>query len=72
MAYYMLRGGGDMKNIIRFPNDKDMDEFLKEQLIKDADEYEKELDSKPHLRDVTAPDDLFGRIKEQIRYREEE
>jgi hypothetical protein len=47
--------------------DSEMDEFLIERMIKEANEYEKKLNDDPQLKEVAAPDDLYDKIKACIK-----
>ena len=56
--------------------DPEMDRFVRESLIREADELEKELNSKPELDGIEAPEGLFesivGELKERGVWEEED
>ena len=49
--------------------DPEMDRFVRESLIREADELEKKLDRKPELDGIEAPEGLFKSIVEELKER---
>lgn len=49
------------------PDDLLMDEFLKEDLMREADELEAQLENDPKLKNIRAADDLFQKIQAELK-----
>lgn len=47
-------------------SDREMDEFLRQSMIEEADRLEEELNSDPELTGIGASDDLFLKIKARL------
>lgn len=61
----------DNNKIEYFPGmleeDDDIDDILREGLLKDADAFEKEINKNPDLADIEAPEDMFENIVAELK-----